>query len=116
MKPQNAEASFWRKVNRSAGPGSCWEWMGRKSRGYGSLTRKTPHGTFIRAHRYAWYLANGPIPDGMVICHKCDNPGCVNPAHLFIGTQDQNNKDRAAKGRTVVLTGDDWRIKRRKAA
>ena len=52
-----------------------------------------------RAHRYAWYLANGQIPDGMYVCHRCDNPPCCDVTHLFLGTHDENMKDMVAKGR-----------------
>lgn len=52
-----------------------------------------------RAHRYAWFIANGPIPPGMNVCHKCDNRECINPDHLFLGTQTDNHRDMEAKGR-----------------
>ena len=73
------------------------EYQGAKSKRYGVFyigSRKS-----IGAHRYAWSLANGPIPDGMFVCHKCDNPPCCNPDHLFIGTHDDNMRDMAKKGR-----------------
>ncbi|MER6171321.1 HNH endonuclease [Streptosporangium sp. NPDC001681] len=58
-------------------------------------------------HRVAWELANGPIPDGMKVCHRCDNPPCCNPAHLFLGTIADNNADRDQKGRQVSLQGEE---------
>jgi hypothetical protein len=79
--------------------GMCVEWSGpRDSNGYG----RSGHGD--RAHRVAWEAACGdPIPDGMVVMHLCDNPPCVNPAHLRLGTVAENNRDRHAKGRTKNL-------------
>lgn len=76
----------------------CWEWVGpRNIGGYGSVPR-TRHGTGV-AHRVAWEREHGPIPDGMLVCHSCDNPPCVNPSHLFLGTHRDNTNDKIAKGR-----------------
>jgi hypothetical protein len=75
----------------------CWPWTGPRVSGYGVLWR---NGNNYGAHRVAWELANGPIPDGMFICHRCDNPPCCNPAHLFLGTQADNDADRTVKGRS----------------
>lgn len=97
---------FWERVDQSGGPASCWEWTGPKHpAGYGIVERLTDDGHFRRAHRFAWYLANGPIPDGMYICHACDNPSCCNPAHLFLGTPVENVVDREQKGRGGRLSG-----------
>ena len=86
---------FWSKVERSSG---CWLWTGTKaaSGGYGIFWE---NGNQHRAHRLSWLLTNGAIPKGMVVCHKCDNPPCVNPAHLFIGTMKDNVDDMMSKGR-----------------
>lgn len=75
----------------------CWLWLGvPNSDGYGGLKIK---GRAYKAHRVAWERANGPIPDGMCVCHKCDVPSCVNPDHLFLGTHTDNMRDMTAKGR-----------------
>lgn len=76
----------------------CWEWSGTKN-GYGYGIFLLPGEKPVRAHRYMFELVNGPIPEGMVIMHKCDNPPCVNPDHLQLGTKDDNNKDTAKKRR-----------------
>ena len=75
----------------------CWNWQNFVTPGrYGTIT---VNGKAMRAHRYSWSRLNGDIPQGMVICHKCDNPSCVNPDHLFIGTRQDNEKDKVSKGR-----------------
>ena len=80
-----------------AHPNGCWEWAGCKDGcGYGRINRD---GKLVRLHRAAWEKENGDIPEGMCICHHCDNPSCINPSHLFIGTQKDNMRDRARKGR-----------------
>lgn len=98
---QNAVDGFWAKVNKAAGPMGCWVYTGfRKWDGYGWLQRHVggiPRS--LTAHRYAWILTHGEPPAGAHIMHKCDNPPCCNPAHLQLGTHDENMKDMAAKGR-----------------
>ncbi len=89
------ETRFWARVKKSDG---CWLWQGSKLvSGYGSL--KVPPKSW-RAHRLAWTLTYGDIPEGLNVCHKCDTPLCVNPSHLWLGTQAANNADRDAKGRS----------------
>jgi hypothetical protein len=92
------EDRFWPKVNKR-GPDECWEWNGcTKPFGYGFISRR-PSGNSELAHRVSWELANGPIPDGLYVLHRCDNPPCVNPNHLFLGDYGDNARDRAAKKR-----------------
>jgi hypothetical protein len=93
---RSPEERFWEKVDRK-GPNECWLWTaGALSAGYGSFHY---NGTFIGAHRFAWIVTNGPIPEGLFVCHRCDNPPCVNPAHLFIGSAADNIGDKVKKGR-----------------
>lgn len=86
---------FWAHVEK--GPG-CWLWTGARTwSGHGTFNVGAKK--FDRAHRVAYRLVHGAIPDGLVVCHQCDNPPCVNPAHLWLGTQGDNLRDMMAKGR-----------------
>lgn len=96
-KSKSLAERFWLKVTKTD---KCWTWIGNHdSKGYGRIYDLRTR-TKRLAHRVSWELANGLIPEGMAVCHHCDNPPCVRPEHLFLGTLDDNNKDRAAKGRT----------------
>jgi hypothetical protein len=92
--------SFWLKVDKT-GANGCWLYTGfRKWDGYGWLARKlNGKMRYLTAHRYAWILTHGQPADGMHIMHQCDNPPCCNPAHLKLGTHQENMADMVAKGR-----------------
>jgi len=92
---------FWVKVKKT---NDCWQWTGTKDRdGYGRF--RIPGKGLRGSHRIAWSLVNGTIPIGLCVLHKCDNPSCVNPDHLFLGTQQDNIKDMVAKGRQSKMFG-----------
>lgn len=92
---RNSIEKFWEKVSKSD---HCWEFMGRRDdAGYGHITIAGVKGTL--AHRIAWALANGDIPPGIDVLHRCDNPPCCNPDHLFLGTALDNVVDMVSKGR-----------------
>ena len=89
-------ARFWQKVSKSDG---CWEWTACKGRrDYGLFYNGKK---LVVAHRFAWEITNGPIPDGLFVCHQCDNTKCVRPDHLWLGTHEQNMTDRNDKGRSA---------------
>jgi len=87
------EQRFWSKVEKTA---SCWNWTGYKNYGYGIIRINYEN---IGTHRYSWELHNGKIPDKLCVLHKCDNPKCVNPDHLFLGTPKDNIDDKVSKMR-----------------
>lgn len=96
----STEERFWSHVDKSGGPNACWPWTGFcTAYGYGS-SRLNSQTTCT--HRIAWIITHGPIPAGLFVCHRCDNPPCCNPGHFFLGTQADNIADRDAKGRTAV--------------
>jgi len=87
----------------------CWEWTASKDRdGYGIFRGEVNEQYLRKAHRFSWALANRKqIPSDMVVCHSCDNPSCVNPAHLWLGSMAENQQDKWSKGRGGILKGDE---------
>lgn len=100
------EQRFWAKVDRGE-PDECWEWQGNRDlNGYGRIW---VDGRSPRASRVAWELENGcAFPAGMLACHTCDNPPCVNPRHIFVGTYRDNQRDASAKKRNDPRGRAHW--------
>jgi HNH endonuclease len=91
---------FLNKIDKTTNPNGCWEWTASKTKaGYGIYQWSKNGQKQYFAHRYSIEHLSGLDPTGMYVCHTCDNPGCVNPAHLFLGTAKDNMDDKVAKGR-----------------
>jgi HNH endonuclease len=104
MPQTNDEVVFWSRVSIQE-PDKCWIWTTRKNKGgYGNISW---HNSECLSHRIAWELTNGTIPDKLNVLHSCDNPPCCNPAHLFLGTDQDNVNDMIEKGRKATLLGED---------
>lgn len=92
------QKSFWDKVKKYDSD-KCWDWLGCKNKqGYGKIGIGPSE--CVNAHRVSWVIHNGQIPDDMFVCHKCDNPSCTNPEHLFLGTRQDNINDMMIKKRS----------------
>lgn len=103
MAKKSTAERFWLKVKKGL-PDECWEWQGARTKiGHG---RFRIGGHFVYPHRYAYELFNGSIPENKSVCHRCDNPPCVNPAHLFLGTHLENMRDKEMKGRGNKPNGE----------
>lgn len=118
VNEMDAVERFWGKVEKTTG---CWEWQSTKNaQGYGrfalTVSKVPPRQKWHSAHRLVWEWENGPIPDGLIVCHTCDNPSCVNPAHLFLGTHKDNADDRDRKGRIRPPRGERNRHARLRAS
>ena len=126
LPPEAVQQRFWSYVEKSEG---CWIWTGgTNADGYGGFWLSKTETSSVRrkwrASRLAWIWEHGPIPPGMFVCHKCDVPACVRPDHLFLGTNRENMRDAASKGRVckgvshhlAVLTPEAVRDIRRRAA
>lgn len=103
---QSTASRFWKHVDKS---GDCWNWMaGLTSAGYGSFKIKNGRPTWmtVQAHRMAYELTKGDIPKGLYVCHTCDNPICVKPDHLYLGTPSDNNRDAKERGRLNPSVGE----------
>ncbi len=105
---RNPRDRFFEKIEKTS---SCWIWKGGKNeKGYGTFFVQS-YKACVKAHRFSYEILIGKIPSGMCVLHRCDTPSCVNPDHLFIGTQQDNLADMRAKGRARQghLYGDEWR-------
>lgn len=104
--PEGAAAVFWSRVHKTK---RCWWWLGGKPGDYGAFSFNGQHHL---AHRFSYELHVGPIPAGLLVLHQCDNPSCVRPAHLRVGTSTDNIRDASAKGRLLkpIVFVDDFGV------
>jgi hypothetical protein len=114
-------AQFWQRTyidkntktirNSQKWFGHCWIWKGHKKKGYGDYSHHQKH---YRAHRIAFFLVYGKFEYSLLICHRCDNPSCVNPQHLFVGTSKENTQDMISKKRMNPAKGENKGVTYRK--
>jgi len=102
---------FWNKVNKESltmphMDTPCWEWTASLKKGYGQFQLGV--GQSIKSHRYSWIIHNGSIPDGLWVLHHCDNPKCVNPSHLYLGTKWDNAKDKVKRNKSFRPLGEKY--------
>ena len=105
-KRKNWQKRFWSRVEKSTDT-DCWFWVGAvQSNGYGHFPAKDALGNHAGAHRVSYFIASGKDPGSMHVLHRCDTPLCVNPAHLFLGTNSDNVADKVGKGRARGVAGE----------
>jgi len=102
------QSSFWQQVDRR-GPDECWNWTGKVETNGLPYGRLYVNGKLMKAHRLSYIIANGlsSMWDGALVLHRCDNPRCVNPRHLYTGTQKDNTRDMIERGRKFRVTGEN---------
>ncbi len=99
QKKGTPEERFWKYVDKKSN-NECWNWTGTcNTNHYGELS---VYGKCVRTHRFSWEIHFGKIPNGLFVCHTCDNPKCANPEHLFLGTYKDNSDDKVKKNRQIV--------------
>ena len=100
-KENSLEMRFWPKIHKT---NQCWIWLALVDRdGYGKIEKSPPEKGTLRAHRVSWMIHHGLIPENLNVLHKCDNPGCVNPSHLFLGGAKENARDCMIKRRHPMI-------------